>query len=502
MSTSVILGPPGTGKTTALLDIVGQERKQGTPTDRIAFVSFTKRAATEATERAQIQFQLAEHELPYFRTLHSLAYSRLGTRREQLIQMHHYKELGRALGLKISGKIDTDDDTLSQVALGDKLLFIENLSRVRKVSLQEQFRLVDDDEVTWSELDRFARGLAQYKHETGLVDFTDLITRFNMMRPCPQLGALIVDEAQDLSAIQWEMVGHLARASRRVYIAGDDDQAIYRWAGADVGHFITLASDQTRVLDKSYRLRENIYNVAVHLAGRIKQRRPKTWEPRAPGGTVLHHTHLESVDLRAGDWLLLARQNQQVKEMARYCLDSGLPFSMGGKSPLTEGYVKHVTNWEVLCKGGSITGAEAKDLYSLMVAGQGYQDRAGLFPQLGQVKRIGLNDLRENYGLTARGSWTEVLTKLPSHLKRYYQLVTKRGESLTAPPRIRLSTIHGVKGGEADHVAVVTDLSTKTYDGFINQPDDEHRVFYVAVSRAKESLHLVEASSRFAYPIR
>jgi DNA helicase-2/ATP-dependent DNA helicase PcrA len=67
-----------------------------------------------------------------------------------------------------------------------------------------------------------------------------------------------------------------------------------------------------------------------------------------------------------------------------------------------------------------------------------------------------------------------------------------RGESILRQPRITLSTIHGVKGGECDNVVLITDVSYKVYEELQQRPDDELRVFYVAVTRAKENLYIVE----------
>ena len=72
-----IFGPPGTGKTTRLLNIVEEEIKNGTPIDKIGYFAFTKKAAHEAVTRACVKFNLERKDFTYFRTLHSLAYHNL-----------------------------------------------------------------------------------------------------------------------------------------------------------------------------------------------------------------------------------------------------------------------------------------------------------------------------------------------------------------------------------------------------------------------------------------
>ena len=88
---------------------------------------------------------------------------------------------------------------------------------------------------------------------------------------------LFIDEAQDMPRIQYNMVDKLIKTSKEVYIAGDDDQAIFRWSGADVDKFINLKGDVT-VLNKSYRCPKKIYRLANFIIGHIRKRRPKIWE--------------------------------------------------------------------------------------------------------------------------------------------------------------------------------------------------------------------------------
>ena len=82
---TIVLGPPGTGKTTTLLNEVDKYLKQTDP-NKIGYFSFTQKAAHEARDRAMDKFNFSEDDLPYFRTLHSLAFKRLGIKKEEVSQ--------------------------------------------------------------------------------------------------------------------------------------------------------------------------------------------------------------------------------------------------------------------------------------------------------------------------------------------------------------------------------------------------------------------------------
>lgn len=233
----VILGPPGTGKTSTLLGLLEEELERGTEPERIGFFTFTKQAVKEGKTRALERFEISQKQLPYFRTLHSLCFLQLGLSKDAVLGASDLRDLNDKLNMRLSGSINTDDGHIASISRDDKLLFIENLSRMRQVTLQEQWQDVDES-VGWFELERFARGLELFKRDRLLLDYTDMLQMFLRRGRAPSLDVMFVDEAQDLSPLQWAVVRKLCENAERIYIAGDDDQAIYRWAGADVDYLI------------------------------------------------------------------------------------------------------------------------------------------------------------------------------------------------------------------------------------------------------------------------
>ena len=69
------------------------------------------------------------------------------------------------------------------------------------------------------------------------------------------------------------------------------------------------------------------------------------------------------------------------------------------------------------------------------------------------------------------------------------------------PARIKLSTIHGVKGEECDNVVLHTDLERIIYESAQKNADPEHRLFFVGITRAKENLYLVQPTYDYQYTI-
>ena len=136
-----IFGPPGTGKTTTLLNMVDDALESGINPVDIAFLAFTRKAANEAKERAAKRFNLdPDEDLTHFRTLHSLALSKVGIRPEEVMQPSNYRELGGVIGHRfqnVDGK-DNDGDIFSG-KINDPVLSLINLARLKKTKLRDEY---------------------------------------------------------------------------------------------------------------------------------------------------------------------------------------------------------------------------------------------------------------------------------------------------------------------------------------------------------------------------
>jgi len=210
---------------------------EGREPDRIGYFSFTKKATSEAIDRACMKFKLEKKNLKWFRTLHSLAYQWLGCSHTDIIQKQDFKDFYSENGVDISGAIKTDDVVAGEEDEGLRLL---DLYRVKNTSLEEEFRKYGHVKGGLSRLQRIDKAYRIFKKHRGVRDYTDLITEFNKIGQCPRLDIVIVDEVQDLKPNEWEMVKIMMKQAKATYLAGDDDQAIYSWSGADVSKLIDL----------------------------------------------------------------------------------------------------------------------------------------------------------------------------------------------------------------------------------------------------------------------
>ena len=488
------MGPPGTGKTSTLLGLLEEELERGTEPARIGFFTFTKQAVQEGKTRAISRFEINKNQLPYFRTLHSLCFLQLGLTKESVLGGSDLHDLNEKLNLRLSGSGTSDEGHISGISKDDRLLFIENLARMRQTSLENQWQEVDDA-VGWFELERFATGLKLFKQDRLLLDYTDMLQQFLERGVAPKLDVMFVDEAQDLSPLQWAVVRKLCDSADRIYIAGDDDQAIYRWAGADVDYLIRNSKD-AMILKQSYRIPKSIHNLAVRCIGQVSSRVHKVWNPREEKGLVRWEASFDNIDMTEGDWLVLARTNYLLQDVEDYCRSEGWFFKNKNRTSISEKKVRAVRSWESLRAGGLIAMTEVTNILNYLKIRVPSSLAVIDFDTL-----ISFKELQKHVPDLSEGYWYDVFEGISVKERSYIRAMLRRGEKITQEPRIRISTIHAAKGGEATNVILLTDISSRVFKSYQQNPDDESRVFYVGLTRAKENLFLIEPQTQKYYPI-
>ena len=495
MNVTKVFGPPGTGKTTYLLNVVDNLLQNGTPAVSIGYFAFTRKAAHEAKERAYARFPQLDfkRDLAHFRTLHSLAYARMGIQSSRIATAENYKEFASLA--KIELNVDRGEESW-EVRADHPILNVLTLARIKGTDLKAEYnasRLT----ISWEHLLYVHRMYRKYMNDKGLLDFTDLLEMFADADDTyyPELEVVIIDEAQDLSPLQWRIVDRLVKRAKKTYIAGDDDQAIFAWAGANVRSLLTYPGDQI-VLDQSYRIPKIVHDYSNRIVNRIKYRVPKSWNPRQEQGELHFYQRYTDVELIDGTWLILAPTNYMLNGVHEYLKSMGVLFERNGIRSIGEGTVEAVYAWETLRKGKHIGNREIKALYTYL-GSEGIM--RGFRKFLGDEGEVyDMNRLRTEGGLIAEDKpWYEALTKLSDANRVYIRAALRRGQSLRGTPRVRLSTIHGAKGGEADHVLLLTDLSTQfTREQEVN-PDDINRLYYVGLTRTRKSLHIVYPQDQY-----
>jgi len=479
-----IYGPPGTGKTTRLIDYVKTFYKLGTPLDKIGYFAFTTKAAKEAIKRMLDEHKnLQQKDLKHFRTLHSLAFNRLGMKKAQVMQDEHYEDIGRKVGIEVTVYSDGQEST-GFVDSNSEYFNLINAARIKETSIEDEYNTgMYSYELEKNLLYILEEELNNYKNSFKLYDFTDMIEKFNMAKMCPKYDVVFVDEAQDLSPIQWKMVDILRENSKYVILAGDDDQAIYGWAGADVLKFIATQAKKDIILPQSHRVPRSVQNIADKILNRIPDDRrvKKNWKARDEEGLVNHITSIEDAPLHKGDWLVLARTNDRLEKLKPILKDMGIYFQFKGRKSFKATLFRSVLNYRRWQKGELLSLSEVKDILEC----------TDMDLKLTEEKMYDLTDL--TYDKTIH--WFDVFTVDPEECL-YIREMLSYGEKLSKEARVQLSTIHSAKGGQATNVLLILD-NTKTIreaqEKSQDKYDEEQRVWYVGVTRTKQNLYIMTA---------
>ncbi|TAL11957.1 MAG: ATP-dependent helicase [Chloroflexota bacterium] len=478
------VAPAGSGKTSTLVARIAWLVDTGVDPGTITALTFNRRAAEELTER--LEAAMPEHDggaKVRVRTFHALGL-----------------EILREAGEAVTPLLDRE-------AVLRELIPRISMSALRRLdTIISRFKLnfmVSPDEVaadpdagpTATAFVAYERAIA----DSGGLDFDDLVARAvrRLETDATVLATwraravhLLVDEAQDLDRMQLRMAIALASPDHRIFLVGDDDQSIYGWRLADVRRLLTLAETSLPGLRRhdlatNYRCPGPVVERAVRLVAHNRERFDKSIRARtrAPGSLILAPTQADPADACEAlirSWptddstrAILARTNRELLPAVAACLTLGVPFRARDlELPL-----------------------EAADLDTLLDAAT--EDRE--IPLVARAAR-----LRDASRGEARAIASALLDWAPAFPDpdSFRDAVTSARERLAGLRRddaaLSLATVHGTKGLEFDHVAVIgldagrfpSARSIEDAEDPERALEEERRLAYVAWTRARRTLSL------------
>ncbi len=459
MDVKVIFGPPGTGKTTRLLEILQDELKRYS-IEEIAYVSFTREGVNQGKYRAKEILNCTLKDMEYFRTLHSIAFKEGKFNPAMVMNKPDYKKFSDKMGMHFTGYYSEEFNHQDDI-----YLFYDSLHRNNAKSAKDYMYLIDTKKMM-----HIKHNYKLYKRTFGKADYTDMLEEYVKRNKSIPVKIAIIDEAQDLTTLQWQMIWIAFRDCDRVYIAGDDDQAIYQWMGADVDYFLNIDGD-VEILKHSYRLPETILQYSKNITNLITKRVTKDYHGIEGGGEVRKVNSIKEIEIVPDEsYLFLSRNRKFLKEIELYLQGMGIVYRNRYGSSISKEDVKLINLFQ----------------------------RVSRTSIMDEVEEHKLKEVTK-HPMNLRRPWYDNFDWHPDKIV-YYRDIIKNNRHVKESP-IRVDSIHAVKGGEADNIVLLMDITQKVKNNMDNNPDAEHRVFYVGATRAKKTLTIVYGQTRNQYKI-
>ena len=541
-----IFGAPGTGKTHTLVERLQEHLNKNCSFDQTLTVSFTRVAAREIKKRIQRRNnnKFSDKELHHsVRTIDSYLMNKI---REDKDICYPNNYLAEFYQVKKNTEINKNKErnfyaamkiiNMGRITIGDGVENILKYYDSEKRDISKKFII------------QVAESYKNYKKNHLKMDWEDV--KYKGLNPNIKFDhniVLMIDEAQDCNRLEWLIINKLIAVSKNVYIAGDDDQAIYRFKGGDVETFLQLPVDKTTVLDESPRLNKKIWDLAqkiIHLIPK-ERRKEKQYTPTNENKYNMPHCGLihefrnkESfeknyLNMNITDpdvsihWLFLSRNKREMDmrySQENYCWSQILAKnnltwekiddSNGGSTGVERGttpnvptdQIQGIETWTLLQKGDRILGEKIREFYKIIPPTLIRDRKKTSLVQKDSIilkdKQYNYNDLKSNFYFDANidAPWYEILNLKPRNGEHYVDYIQylkniMDNGNYKKSKHILLSTIHGAKGLESANTVLNCDWPRLPYDTYCKggkDRDDEIRVFYVGTTRTKYNLFLYQ----------
>ena len=470
-----------THNTRRLIEEVSKELETRRP-EELAFVTFTRKGAEEGLRRVCSKLMFEPEDLPYFRTLHSLTFHALNLKGTQMFGRLDQRKFNKEFGYNVNRcEVDT-----GKVAATTDSLYLDFYDMERSGALtSKQLAEADIEKAYYNQI---VRDYEAYKAREEKVDFFDCLIKYVENGEALPVKVAMIDEAQDITALQWKVIDKAFRKAEKIIIAGDDKQSIYAYSGARPDFLIQLSKQfPVEHLSKSYRIPYSVYQLSVAITNFIGEKTEQKAEPRMENGEgmIMQLNGLERIlnfldesciknDPDKTAWYILARNNCFLEEPKKVLEEALIPywtadgFFMGGE------IMKRLKDYENFKMEGYREPKKKEDFQ----------------------RKFGIEDFTQPF--TETNLFTEGRKWVyASYIEKYG--LKKLEEMCKWNPQVLVSTIHHVKGGEAKNVAIMLDTTRKTKGNVFENIDEELRILYVGVTRAKENLFLIDSKNGEGY---
>lgn len=529
-----VFGGPGAGKTTTLVGNTGLDDFQGVlevmfedrDPDDVMLIAYTRSAADEAKGRLNELTSVNKTTLDKrITTIHSLTMGMTGIYPNKIVEIRNVPDkyqFCEEQGVRYS-RDNSDDDDIMDVPDDAGHQFFQIVgwlnANLKTISEWEDCPISSAWNQDLHDIEDLYQEWEMFKMQRGIHEFDDVIKKAVDEELTVDASELFVDEVQDIYPLQQAFLGNQMQTIDRIWLAGDDDQTIYEWAGADPDYFIgvdgrvenkeeldEIMSDKTGywdsegvyILNQSFRMPSNVLELSQRCIDRVDERQEKELKANHSGGeiTYLDFPSMSEVEelINHNDTFVLFRANYQCNNFGRRLIENGIPFKDRFKT-WRPSVVEFRDAVAALYNDDPYVSSDAADrLLSMVTSGQ---TSGSLGPGFGDGE-ISTADLRDCIrGRRINENRIDELVQSVEDFNYFQKQAIKnnvfQGRENLTPDGLTVETIHWSKGQEAD--TVILSLNTtgavgSTVDGM---PDAERRLYYVGMTRSKNKLVLAEA---------